>query len=186
MGLDILRERLRLGEERLAIDRIAASLGFECACNARRADQRCRAAQRQNETEISHDQSPGSPDQLNQVYKLGSSMPSREVAKSTRRSPLVFRMRQTVFLMWRDTAIIDTPQTTEEFDAIRRPFRRRGVNYSPIEKVACGGPGPRCPWGRTWVCGPYGCGCAPCGGRYWYCPWRYSRLFGNLVSRLQS
>ena len=25
-----------------------------------------------------------------------------------------------------------------------------GPNYSPIEKVACGGPGPRCPWGRTW------------------------------------
>jgi len=48
-----------------------------------------------------------------------------------------------------------------------------GPNYSPIEKIACGGPGPRCPWGRTWVCGPYGCGCAPCGGRYWYRPWRY-------------
>jgi hypothetical protein len=45
------------------------------------------------------------------------------------------------------------------------------TNYSPIERVGCGGPG-RCPWGRTWVCGPYGrCGCAPCGGygyRYRY------------------
>ena len=46
-------------------------------------------------------------------------------------------------------------------------------NYSPIEKVACGGPGPRCPWGRTWVCGPRGCWCAPCGRGYWYRPWRY-------------
>jgi hypothetical protein len=45
-------------------------------------------------------------------------------------------------------------------------------NYSPIEKVACGGPGPRCPWGRTWVCGPYRCFCAPCRGG-WYRPWRY-------------
>jgi hypothetical protein len=45
------------------------------------------------------------------------------------------------------------------------------MHYSPVEKVACGGPGPRCPWGRTWVCGPYRCGCAPCGG-YWR-PWRY-------------
>ncbi len=48
------------------------------------------------------------------------------------------------------------------------------LNYSPVEKVACGGPGPRCPWGSTWRCGPYGgCGCVPCGGRYWYRPWRY-------------
>jgi hypothetical protein len=38
-------------------------------------------------------------------------------------------------------------------------------NYSPIEKVGCSGAG-RCPWGRTWVCGPRGCGCAPCGGGY--------------------
>jgi hypothetical protein len=44
-------------------------------------------------------------------------------------------------------------------------------NYSPVEKVACGGPGPNCPWGRTWVCRPRGCWCAPCGG-YWR-PWRY-------------
>src|SRR5262245_7028418 len=84
---------------------------------------------------------PGSPDQLNQVYKLGSSMPSREVASSTRRSPLVFRMRQTVFLTWRDTAIINTPQTMEEFDAIRRPFRRRGsftprLKRSPVADLA--------------------------------------------------
>jgi hypothetical protein len=47
------------------------------------------------------------------------------------------------------------------------------LNYSPIEKVACGGPGPRCPWGRTWVCGPYRCFCAPCRRGYWYRPWRY-------------
>ena len=24
-------------------------------------------------------------------------------------------------------------------------------NFSPVERVACGGPGPNCPWGRTWV-----------------------------------
>jgi hypothetical protein len=24
-------------------------------------------------------------------------------------------------------------------------------NHSPIEKAACGGPGPGCPWGRTWL-----------------------------------
>jgi hypothetical protein len=39
-------------------------------------------------------------------------------------------------------------------------------NYSQIEKVGCSGPGPRCPWGRTWLCGPRGCWCAPCGGYY--------------------
>ena len=47
-----------------------------------------------------------------------------------------------------------------------------GPNYSPIQKAACGA-GPRCPWGRTWVCGPAGCWCAPCGRGYWYRPWRY-------------
>jgi hypothetical protein len=47
------------------------------------------------------------------------------------------------------------------------------LNYSPIEKVACGGPGPRCPWGSRWACGPYRCGCVPCGRGYWWRPWRY-------------
>ena len=39
-------------------------------------------------------------------------MPSREVAKWTGQSPLVFRMRQTVrlFLSCRETAIIASPQ----------------------------------------------------------------------------
>ena len=46
-------------------------------------------------------------------------MPSREVAKPTGQSPLVFRMRHTVrlFLSCRDTAIIGAPQATEGFDA---------------------------------------------------------------------
>ena len=36
-------------------------------------------------------------------------------------------------------------------------------DFSPIEKVGCGGPG-RCPAGLHWVCGPYGgCGCVSCG-----------------------
>ena len=43
-------------------------------------------------------------------------------------------------------------------------------NYSPIEKVGCGGPG-RCPWGRYWACGPYRCGCVACVARpYVYRP----------------
>jgi hypothetical protein len=35
---------------------------------------------------------------------------------------------------------------------------------SPVEPAACRGPGPNCPPGRHWVCGPYGhrCWCAPC------------------------
>jgi hypothetical protein len=35
---------------------------------------------------------------------------------------------------------------------------------SPIVPAACGGPGPHCPPGFHWVCGPYGrhCWCAPC------------------------
>jgi len=35
---------------------------------------------------------------------------------------------------------------------------------SPVEPAACRGPGPHCPPGMHWVCGPYGhrCWCAPC------------------------
>jgi hypothetical protein len=36
---------------------------------------------------------------------------------------------------------------------------------SPVQPAACGGrPGPHCPPGSHWVCGPYGhrCWCAPC------------------------
>lgn len=46
------------------------------------------------------------------------------------------------------------------------------TRYSPVEKVACGGPGPHCPWGRTEVCGRRGCWCAPC-GHYYGAPWVY-------------
>jgi hypothetical protein len=36
-------------------------------------------------------------------------------------------------------------------------------DYSPVEKVGCGGPG-RCPVGLHWACGPYGrCGWVSCG-----------------------
>ena len=58
-----------------------------------------------------------------------------------------------------------------------------GPNYSPIEKIACGGPGPRCPWGRTWVCGPYGCGCALAAAAIGTAPGGISRLSNTLVSR---
>jgi len=61
MGPVVLHKRLRLGEQRMAIDGIAASLGFERLGNARRADQRRHAAQHQNETETSHGQSPRIP-----------------------------------------------------------------------------------------------------------------------------
>jgi hypothetical protein len=53
-------------------------------------------------------------------------------------------------------------------------------DYSPIENAGCTGAGPRCPWGRTWVCGPRGfCRCVRCGGyyggplRYPLRPWRW-------------
>ena len=35
-------------------------------------------------------------------------------------------------------------------------------SYSPVQSVACGGPGPNCPAGLHWVCGPRRCWCAPC------------------------
>ena len=39
-------------------------------------------------------------------------------------------------------------------------------DFSPVEKVGCGGPG-RCPAGLHWACGPYGgCGCVACGGAH--------------------
>lgn len=46
-------------------------------------------------------------------------------------------------------------------------------NYSPVEKVGCGGYG-KCPYGQHWVCGAYGrCWCAPCGGGGYYYKPRY-------------
>jgi hypothetical protein len=40
-------------------------------------------------------------------------------------------------------------------------------DFTPIEKAACGGPGPYCPTGLIRRCGPLGrCWCAPCGGYY--------------------
>jgi hypothetical protein len=50
---------------------------------------------------------------------------------------------------------------------------------SPVETVACGGFGPYCPPGRTRVCGPAGCWCAPCGGYYrpYWRPGPYWRLW---------
>ncbi|HLL27441.1 MAG TPA: hypothetical protein VKT73_07295 [Xanthobacteraceae bacterium] len=35
-------------------------------------------------------------------------------------------------------------------------------NFTPVEKAACYGWGPRCPPGRTWVCRYGNCWCARC------------------------
>jgi hypothetical protein len=47
------------------------------------------------------------------------------------------------------------------------------VNYSPIEKVGCGGPGPHCPTGLHWACGPYRCACVACVAPYAVRPYVY-------------
>jgi len=39
-------------------------------------------------------------------------------------------------------------------------------NFTPVQRAACGGPGPYCPAGLVRRCGPRGCWCAPCGGYY--------------------
>lgn len=44
------------------------------------------------------------------------------------------------------------------------------TNYSPVERVGCGGAG-RCPYGLHSVCGDYGCRCVSCG--YGYRPYAY-------------
>ena len=44
--------------------------------------------------------------------------------------------------------------------------------HSAVEQVGCTSVGPRCPLGRTWVCAPNRCACAPC-GVYYGAPWRY-------------
>ena len=45
-------------------------------------------------------------------------------------------------------------------------------NQSIVQHVGCTFAGSRCPLGRTWVCAPRGCSCAPC-GVYYGAPWRY-------------
>jgi len=38
-----------------------------------------------------------------------------------------------------------------------------GVNYSLVEKAACGGRLGRCPTGQHWICAsPHNCACIPC------------------------
>lgn len=66
------------------------------------------------------------------------------------------------------------------FKAEATPMLPSIPQSSPVETVACGGPGPYCPPGRTRVCGPAGCWCAPCGGYYrpygpgpYWRPWRW-------------
>ena len=148
---------------------------------------------------------PGSPDQLNQAYKLGAPMPSREVAKWTGQSPLVFRMRQTVrlFLSCRETAIIASPQqrrdsmretvlTLVTFGALgrlvrsllpgRRPFRCRALITPRLKKLPVAdlarvthGGGP----GSAVLMGADARLAAAAIGT---APGGISRLFGNLVS----
>ena len=43
------------------------------------------------------------------------------------------------------------------FKAEATPMLPSIPQSSPVETVACGGPGPYCPPGRTRVCGPAGC-----------------------------
>ena len=45
-------------------------------------------------------------------------------------------------------------------------------NQLEVQQVGCTAAGSRCPFGRTWVCAPRGCSCAPC-GVYYGAPWRY-------------
>ena len=40
-------------------------------------------------------------------------------------------------------------------------------NFSPVVKVACGGPGPMCGWGRIYTCNAKKCWCAACGRYKW-------------------
>src|SRR6476619_4453318 len=59
MALELLHhQRVRLGQQRFGVERVAAVLSFERAGRALHADQRRRAAQHQNETEMSQCQSP--------------------------------------------------------------------------------------------------------------------------------
>jgi hypothetical protein len=44
--------------------------------------------------------------------------------------------------------------------------------HSAVQQIGCTNAGPRCPLGRTWVCGAKGCVCAQC-GVYYGAPWRY-------------
>jgi hypothetical protein len=42
-------------------------------------------------------------------------------------------------------------------------LKTESQNFTPIEKAACHGRGPRCGWGWTWYCGPRGwCRCVRC------------------------
>ena len=59
MALELLHhQRVRLGQQRFGVEGVAAVLSFERAGRALHADQRSRAAQHQNETEMSQCQSP--------------------------------------------------------------------------------------------------------------------------------
>ncbi len=44
-------------------------------------------------------------------------------------------------------------------------------DFSPVVTVACGGPGPFCGWGRSYVCNAKKCWCAPCGRYKWHGWW---------------
>jgi hypothetical protein len=137
-------------------------------------------------------------------------MPSREAAKPTGQSPLVFRMRQTVrlFLSCRDTAIIASPQTTEGFDAkdsvgagdVRRawgsllvrfcrvgdPFRRRGPITPRLKKLPVAGLARVAHGGGPGSAVLTGAGALLAAAVIGTAPGGISRLFSTLVLGLQS
>ena len=136
-------------------------------------------------------------------------MPSREVAKSTGQSPLVFRVRQTVrlFLSCRDTAIIASPQTTEGFDAkdsvgagdVRRargglrsllpgrgPFRRRGPITHRLKKLPVADLARVAHGDGLGSAVLMGAGALLAAAAIGTAPGGISRLFGTLVSRCKA
>ena len=185
MALELLHhQRVRLGQQRFGVER--SPLSSVSKDRALHADQRSRAAQHQNETEMSQWQSPRASLLLQSKHTIlnkecqtgeGDKTPMHRRTGSARlRSPeadlrplFVSRrdgyhrlpqarrdsMRKFVFalatfgaigaacsLAWASSATIPAP----------------GPNYSPIQKAACGGPGPRCRGGGPGFAAPQDAG----------------------------
>lgn len=136
-------------------------------------------------------------------------MPSREVAKWTGQSPLVFRMRQTVrlFLSCRETAIIASPQQRRDsmrktvlalvtFGALgaacsfalpgRRSFRRRALITPRLKKLPVADLARVAHGGGPGSAVLTGAGARLAAAAIGTAPGGISRLFGNLVSRCKA